>query len=150
MSYKYYESTNKIRTPNPKESYYQDYAAILDSTFDNAANVVYDEIEYEENYGMRNFKSIDRVRVDTVLEYNTGIILGDDYKTFSELNDLFKLTAFDNETNQACTIEVINDQYTSNYDVPGVYLYEVRQTNHWFDSNNKITSLKNDVIFKIV
>lgn len=81
MSLKYYEITNSIRKPNPKDSYYEDYAAILDSSFDNAPNVVYDEIEYEVTYGKKDFKTISRVRVDTVLAYNTGIILGDDYKT---------------------------------------------------------------------
>lgn len=82
MSLKYYEAANKIRQPNPKASYYADYAAILDFSFDNAPNVVYDEIEYEQTYGENDFALINRVRVDTVLNYNTGIILGDDYKIF--------------------------------------------------------------------
>lgn len=82
MSLKYYEAANKIRQPNPKASYYADYAAILDFSFDNAPNVVYDEIEYEQTYGENDFAFINKVRVDTVLNYNTGIILGDDYKTF--------------------------------------------------------------------
>lgn len=82
MSLKYYEAANKIRQPNPKASYYADYAAILDFSFDNAPNVVYDEIEYEQTYGENDFALINKVRVDTVLNYNTGIILGDDYKTF--------------------------------------------------------------------
>lgn len=82
MSLKYYEAANKIRQPNPKASYYADYAAILDFSFDNAPNVVYDEIEYEQTYGENDFVLINKVRVDTVLNYNTGIILGDDYKTF--------------------------------------------------------------------
>lgn len=82
MSLKYYDAASKIRQPNPKASYYADYAAMMDLGFENAPNVVYDEIEYEVTYGKEDFKSIDRVRVDTILNYNTGIILGDDYKTF--------------------------------------------------------------------
>ena len=82
MSLKYYNAAKKIRQPNPKASYYADYAAIMDFGFDNAPNVVYEEIEYEQTYGENDFIKIDKVRVDTVLDYNTGIILGDDYKTF--------------------------------------------------------------------
>jgi len=82
MSLKYYDATNSIRQPNPKGSYYADYAAMVDFSFDNAPNVVYDEIEYEQTYGQNDFAKIGRVRVDTILEYNTGIILGDDYKNF--------------------------------------------------------------------
>lgn len=82
MSLKYYKAASKIRQPNPKASYYADFAAIMDFSFDNAPNVVYDEIEYEQTYGENDFKKIERVRVDTILHYNTGIILGDDYKTF--------------------------------------------------------------------
>src|SRR5574344_94640 len=80
MSLKYYNATDKIRQPNPKASYYADYAAIMDFGFDNAPNVVYDEVEYEQTYGENDFVTLDRVRVDTILDYNTGIILGDDYK----------------------------------------------------------------------
>ena len=82
MSLKYYDAANSIRQPNPKGSYYADYDAIVDFSFDNAPNVVYDEIEYEQTYGKNDFAKIGRVRVDTILEYNTGIILGDDYKNF--------------------------------------------------------------------
>lgn len=82
MALKYYEANSKIRQPNPKASYYADYDAIIDMGFENAPNIVYDEIEYEQTYGKNDFRFINRVRVDTVLEYNTGIILGDDYKTF--------------------------------------------------------------------
>lgn len=82
MSLKYYEARDAIRKSTPTASYKEDYAAILDFSFDNAPNVVYDEIEYEETYGQNDFKFINRVRVDTILKYNTGIILGDDYKTF--------------------------------------------------------------------
>ena len=48
MSLKYYNATDKIRQPNPKASYYADYAAMMDFGFDNAPNVVYDEVEYEQ------------------------------------------------------------------------------------------------------
>lgn len=82
MSLKYYDAAQKIRQPNPKASYYADYNAILDFSFDNAPNVVYDEVEYEQTYGENDFVKINKVRVDTILNYNTGIILGDDYKTF--------------------------------------------------------------------
>lgn len=82
MSFKYYNAANKIRQPNPKDSYYADYDAIMNLGFDNAPNVIYEEIEYEKTYGENDFVKIDKVRVDTVLDYNTGIILGDDYKTF--------------------------------------------------------------------
>lgn len=82
MSLKYYDATNKIRQPNPKATYYADYNAMVDFSFDNAPNVVYDEIEYEQTYGENDFVTIDKVRVDTILNYNTGIILGDDYRTF--------------------------------------------------------------------
>ena len=82
MSLKYFDAAAKMRQPNPKASYYADYAAMMDLGFENAPNVVYDEIEYEVTYGQEDFKTIPRVRVDTILNYNTGIILGDDYKTF--------------------------------------------------------------------
>ena len=82
MALKYYNAAAKIRQPNPKASYYADYAAMMDLGFENAPNVVYDEIEYEATYGEEDFVTIPRVRVDTILNYNTGIILGDDYKTF--------------------------------------------------------------------
>ena len=79
---KYYNAANKMRQPTPTASYYADYAAMLDLGFDNAPNVVYNEVEYEVTYGQEDFEVIPRVRVDTILNYNTGIILGDDYKTF--------------------------------------------------------------------
>lgn len=93
MSLKYYDAGKAIRQPNPKGSYYADYAAILDLSFENAPNVVYDEIEYEQTYGEEDFIKVDKVRVDTVLDYNTGIILGDDYKTFIFTQD-FPITPF--------------------------------------------------------
>ena len=80
MALNYYAAYNAVRTEHPKASYYEDYDAILDFSFDNASNVVYDEVEYEQTYGENDFKTIGRVRVDTILDFNTGIILGDDYK----------------------------------------------------------------------
>lgn len=82
LNLKYYDAAKDMRQPNPKASYYADYNAMLDLGFDNAPNVVYDEIEYEQTYGENDFAKIGRVRVDTILNYNTGIILGDDYKMF--------------------------------------------------------------------
>ena len=66
MSLKYYNATDKIRQPNPKASYYADYAAMMDFGFDNAPNVVYDEVEYEQTYGENDFVKLNRVRVDTM------------------------------------------------------------------------------------
>ena len=82
MPLKYYNASEEIRTKNPTKAYYEDYAAMLDFSFDNAPNVVYDEIEVEKTYGENDFVTLHRVRVDTILNYNTGIILGDDYKLF--------------------------------------------------------------------
>ena len=82
MALKYFDAAAKIRQPNPKASYYADYDAMLDLGFENAPNVVYNEVEYEATYGEEDFVIIPRIRVDTILNYNTGIILGDDYKTF--------------------------------------------------------------------
>lgn len=90
---KYYDAAQKIREPNPKASYYADFNAMLDFSFDNAPNVVYDEIEYEQTYGENDFITINKVRVDTILNYNTGIILGDDYKTFI-FNSDFPVTPY--------------------------------------------------------
>lgn len=82
MALKYFDAAAKIRQPNPKASYYADYDAMLGLGFENAPNVVYNEVEYEATYGEEDFVIIPRIRVDTILNYNTGIILGDDYKTF--------------------------------------------------------------------
>lgn len=82
MSLKYYAAASKMRTKNPKESYYNDYEAMADMLFENAPNVVYEEIEYEETYGENDFVVAPRIRTDVILDYNTGIILSDDYKTF--------------------------------------------------------------------
>lgn len=82
MSLKYYNASMEYAPDTLKQTYENDYNAILDATFDNAHNVAYDEIEYEQTYGELDFATIHRVRVDTIVNFNTGIYLGDDYKTF--------------------------------------------------------------------
>lgn len=79
---KYYKSSLSERVTNPTDAYYDDFVAISDFLFDNAPNVVYNEIEYEEHYGCRDFKKIPRVRIDNVVNYNTGIQVGADYRIF--------------------------------------------------------------------
>lgn len=53
-------------------------------------------------------------------------------KTFGELNAIFGLTAYDFETNQNCAVSVLSDNYTDNWNKPGVYQYKViaEDTNH--------------------
>ena len=80
MALKYYKSSRPTRVVNPTKAYYDDYVAISDQTFDNAPNVVYNEIQYEAHYGERDFRPIPMVRVDPVVNYNTGIQVGNDYK----------------------------------------------------------------------
>ena len=83
---KYYKATNIIRTKTPKEAYKEDFAAIMDLTFENSSNVFYGEdedgIEFEYEYGSNNFKEVPIARVDSIVNFNTGIMLGDDFKTF--------------------------------------------------------------------
>ena len=59
LNLKYYDAAKDMRQPNPKASYYADYNAMLDLGFDNAPNVVYDEIEYEQTYGENDFAKIE-------------------------------------------------------------------------------------------
>lgn len=82
MTLRYYKSSRPTRVTNPTKSYYDDYVAICEQTFDNAPNVVYNEIQYEAHYGQRDFRPIPMVRVDPVVNYNTGIQVGNDYKVF--------------------------------------------------------------------
>ena len=82
MAMKYYNATQAFRTTNPTKAYYDDFVAISEQTFDNAPNVKYNEIEYEVHYGQRDFKPIPMVRVEPVVNYNTGIQVGDDYQVF--------------------------------------------------------------------
>ena len=82
MALRYYKSSKPTRVTNPTKSYYDDYVAICEQTFDNAPNVIYNEIQYEAHYGERDFRPIPMVRVDPVVNYNTGIQVGNDYKVF--------------------------------------------------------------------
>ena len=82
MALKYYNSSKPTRVYNPTKAYYDDFVAISDQTFDNAPNVVYGEIQYEVHYGERDFKPIPMVRVEPVVNYNTGIQVGDDFQVF--------------------------------------------------------------------
>lgn len=82
MALRYYKSSKPTRVTNPTNSYYDDYVAICEQTFDNAPNVVYNEIQYEAHYGQRDFIPIPMVRVDPVVNYNTGMQVGNDYKVF--------------------------------------------------------------------
>lgn len=82
MALKYYNSSRPTRVSNPTQAYYDDFVAISDDIFSNAPNVIYNEIQYEAHYGQRDFKPIPMVRVDSVVNYNTGIQVGDDYKVF--------------------------------------------------------------------
>lgn len=82
MAMKYYNATQAFRTTNPTKAYRDDFVAISEQTFDNAPNVKYNEIEYEVHYGERDFKPIPMVRVEPVVNYNTGIQVGDDYQVF--------------------------------------------------------------------
>lgn len=82
MAMKYYNATQAFRTTNPTKAYRDDFIAISEQTFDNAPNVKYNEIEYEVHYGKRDFKPIPMVRVEPVVNYNTGIQVGDDYQVF--------------------------------------------------------------------
>ena len=83
----FYDAYSSIRNSTPKESYYQDFLAIAQQTFDNADNVFYNEIQVEETYGSNTFQPINMVRVDSVINFTTGIALGDDYKTFIFMPD---------------------------------------------------------------
>lgn len=82
MTLRYYKSSKLTRVTNPTKSYYDDYVAICEQTFDNAPNVIYNEIQYEAHYGKRDFRPIPMVRVDPVVNYNTGMQVGNDYKVF--------------------------------------------------------------------
>ena len=44
---KYYDAYSETRHCIPKQDYKEDYDAIIESTFDNAFNVVYNAIEFE-------------------------------------------------------------------------------------------------------
>ena len=82
MALRFYNSFIMARTKNPTKAYYDDFVAMSEQIFDNAPNVIYNEIQYEAHYGQRDFIPIPMVRVDSVVNYNTGIQVGDDYKVF--------------------------------------------------------------------
>ena len=84
MTLKYYEAYNKgPRTKKAKDSYINDFSAMMAQSFDNAANIYYNEIEFELDYGSNNFIKIPEIRVDSVTDYNTSMLAnGDEYKIF--------------------------------------------------------------------
>lgn len=85
---KYYEAYNEVRTKVPKQSYKEDYDAILAMTFDNAPNVIYEEIEFEYEYGSNEFTPIPKVRVDNIVNYTSSMVVdADDFKTFIFMPD---------------------------------------------------------------
>ncbi len=59
-------------------------------------------------------------------------------KTFSELNAIFGLTAYDFETQTNCAVSVLQDEYTDNWNIPGVYKYTVKATD---TNNNTLTCI---------
>ena len=84
MTLKYYNAYSKgPRTKTAKDSYINDFSAMMSQSFDNAANIYYNEIEFELDYGSNNFVKIPEIRVDSVTDYNTSMLVnGDDYKIF--------------------------------------------------------------------
>lgn len=91
MSLKYYSAYNVTRATTPKQSYKDDFAAIQDLAFENAPNVFYgdddDRVEYEVEYGSNIFAPVPIIRIDDVVEYNTGLYSTDDFKVFIFKND---------------------------------------------------------------
>lgn len=98
MSLKYYSAYNATRVGTPAQSYRDDFTAIQDLAFDNAPNVYYgdseDCVEYEYEYGSNLFKPISMVRVDDVVEYNTGLYSTDDFKVFIFKNEFVEANKF--------------------------------------------------------
>lgn len=85
---RYYDAYSEARNKLPKQDYKEDYAAIIESTFDNAFNIVYEEIEFEYEYGSNEFIPVDKVRVDSVINYTSSMVVdADDFKTFIFLPD---------------------------------------------------------------
>lgn len=85
---KYYDAYSEARHCVPKQDYKEDYAAIIESTFDNAFNVVYNEIEFEYEYGSNDFTPVNKVRVDSVINYTSSMVVdAEDFKTFIFLPD---------------------------------------------------------------
>ena len=86
----FYNAYDKVRTKTCKDSYINDFAAVMEQTFENSSNVFYDEIEMETFYGSGVFNRIPVVRVDSIISYNTGTAIGDDFKNFLFTPDFTK------------------------------------------------------------
>lgn len=84
MSLKYYNAYSKgVATQRPKDAYLNDFNAMMNQGFDNAANIYYNEIEFELDYGSNTFITVPEVRVDSILDYNSSMLVNaDEYKTF--------------------------------------------------------------------
>ena len=84
MTLKYYNAYSKgSYSKRPKDSYINDFSAIMAHSFDNAANIFYNEIQFEIDYGSNEFVTIPEVRVDSVTDYNTSMLVNsDEYKIF--------------------------------------------------------------------
>lgn len=84
MSLKYYNAYGVgARTKKPKDTYMNDFSAMMAHSFDNAPNVFYNEIEFELVYGSNEFVKIAEMRVDSVSDYNTSMLVdADEYKIF--------------------------------------------------------------------
>ena len=78
MSLKYYTNNKALNGTRPKKSYIEDFAAINDLALENAATVYYgdedDAVYFEYEYGSGKFSPLPLVRVDNVVNYNTGIL----------------------------------------------------------------------------
>jgi len=75
MAFKYYPTNRNITTP--KEKYINDLQATIDRQFSNAPN--FNSIEYEAIFGSQIYDSVD-VRIDRVINSQTGQKAGDDYR----------------------------------------------------------------------
>lgn len=98
MSLKNYQAYNNVRNNRPKQTYYDDMTAIQDLAFENAPNVYYgdsdDRVEYEAVIGSNQYQPIPIIRVDDVVDYNTGLFDTNDFKTFIFSNDFTEADNF--------------------------------------------------------
>jgi hypothetical protein len=78
MSYKYTNASSTINNRTPKEAWIQDFQENLNEQFYNASNVW--TIKEESPYGEFEFVNQD-VRITHVINGETGMNLGDDWKT---------------------------------------------------------------------
>ena len=83
----YFDAYSSVRNKTPKQDYYDDFLAMSQQAFDNAPNVFIDEIEVEKEYGSNEFVKVPMVRVDSIINFNTGVALGDDFKRFLFMPD---------------------------------------------------------------